>query len=615
MYGSILFLESVGPIRVLRIYERYDVKKPFHRFYNIKIRNKVMMTYILMAFIPVTIFSVYVSSIFLREARKNGVEYTGQMVYQVGYSIDIYIDSISKMIELYSLELDGILANYINYPESYEDVREVLEDKLNNLLIGNNEIAGGFIATTLDTSFSTGMSRISKDPFAEEIWYRNAINKPEEINILSSAVGRNIATNKEYSVDDVFCLSKAITDPDTGAIVGVILLDIKHDIIQQSIDSAKIGKEGYVFITDSKDNIVYAPARDTVYRVNPKWLTGQQGSVAVKILGGSYQVGYQSSSYTGWKTVGVFPFEEVMGSINSISFTLSICIIINIILIMIVSYLLTGAITDQILVLKKLMTRAELGDLSVRFEPLYNDEIGELGIKFNHMINQVEHLIDMVYKEQKNKRNAELKSLQEQIKPHFLYNTLDTISWMARDYKADEIVHLIDALTNMFRIGLSHGKDYVPVSEEIKHVSNYLYIQQIRYKTKLRYELNIPDEVESFMVPKLILQPLVENAIYHGIKTKRGGGTITISADIRNKDELIFCIRDNGGGIPPDRLKELKNTLEATREEIKQKSFGLFYIKERIQLSYGYEYGISIDSVEGEYTEVTINLPVNGRLE
>lgn len=573
------------------------------------------MTYILMAFIPVTIFSVYVSSIFLKEARKNGVEYTGQMVHQVGYSIDIYIDSISKMIELYSLELDDILVDYTNHPKSYETVKVQLEEKLNNLLNANNEIAGGFLATTLDTSFSTGMSRISKDPFIEEIWYKNAIDHPEKINILSSAVGRNIATNKEYSVDDVFCLSKAIKDPHTGEIVGVILLDIKHDIIQQSIDSAKIGKEGYVFITDSEDSIVYAPARDTVYRVNPQWLAGQKGSVAVKILGGSYQVGYQSSNYTGWKTVGVFPFEEVMGSINSISFTLAICIIINIILIMIVSYLLTGAITDQILILKRLMTRAELGDLSVRFEPMYNDEIGELGIKFNHMINQIEHLIDMVYKEQRNKRNAELKSLQEQIKPHFLYNTLDTISWMARDYHADEIVHLIDALTNMFRIGLSHGKDYVPVSEEIKHISNYLYIQQIRYKAKLQYELEIPEEVLTLMVPKLILQPLVENAIYHGIKTKRGGGTITISAHVRNQDELIFRIKDNGGGIPPDKLRDLKSTLETTAKEIKQKSFGLFYIKERIQLSYGYEYGISIDSVVGEYTMVTINLPVNGRLE
>ena len=153
-----------------------------------------------------------------------------------------------------------------------------------------------------------------------------------------------------------------------------------------------------------------------------------------------------------------------------------------------------------------LMKKAEEGNLKVRFESSSTDEIGELGQSFNNMIDQIEELVHMVYLEQQSKRNAELKSLQEQIKPHFLYNTLDTISWMARDYDAEDIVLLVDALSNMFRIGLSQGKDFITLREEVTHITNYLYIQKIRYKDKLQYVLDIPQALMGYSVPKLILQ-------------------------------------------------------------------------------------------------------------
>jgi two-component system sensor histidine kinase YesM len=176
------------------------------------------------------------------------------------------------------------------------------------------------------------------------------------------------------------------------------------------------------------------------------------------------------------------------------------------------------------------MKEAEEGNLAVRFEGRQEDEIGYLGKSFNTMIEEVQKLIDMVYREQQSKREAELKSLQEQIKPHFLYNTLDTIQWMAQEHGARDIVEVVGALTRLFRIGLSRGKEMIFLSDELEHVRSYLIIQKARYEDKFDFTLQMEDGLASCMVLKLSLQPLVENAIYHGIKERRGHGTVRVQA-------------------------------------------------------------------------------------
>ena len=482
---------------------------------------------------------------------------------------------------------------------------------MENVANSHREVAGILIASKEDLYVSTGMSRISRDPFENEQWYREAVENPEEIQLISVVTGRNIVTNRSYSIDDVFSLAKAVQNPDTGEVLGVILLDIRHDIIQSSINGITIGEEGFVFVIDEEDNMVYTPVNEIVYRVNPKWFRSAE-PMSVQIGGGSYQIRSELSPYTGWRTVGVFSLDEVMSSVNTIVYILLACVIISLVLVVNVTFQMTRSLTNPIFKIKRLMRQAESGDLPVRIKGRNNDEIGELGQSFNHMIARIDDLIQMVYVEQKNKRTAEMKSLQEQIKPHFLYNTLDTISWMARDYEADDIVRLVDALTNMFRIGLSHGKDIISVKEEITHVSNYLYIQKIRYKDKLNYQIQVDESLYSIEVPKLILQPLVENAIYHGIKAKRGGGTIYITGEPVERN-LLFTVRDDGAGMPQEKVDEINRRMSERSVLDEQKSFGLFYIRERIQLCYGEGYGVHVESTLGEGTRVTITLPLDQR--
>ena len=570
----------------------------------------MLLSNIVVALIPFLMFSIVSGSIFLDHAQKTAEEHSVQLIHQVSNSMDVYVETIEKMVNYIQLELQDtpFFTMETEGASGWESETDYIRSVLENVANSHREVAGIFIATKEDLYVSTGMSRISRDPFQNERWYREASENPEEIQLISVVTGRNIVTNRSYSIDDVFSLAKAVQDPETGEVLGVILLDIRHDIIQSSINGVTIGEKGFVFVMDQEDNIVYTPVNGIVYRVNPKWVKAME-PMSVQIQGGSYQIRSELSPYTGWRTVGVFSMDEVMSSVNTIVYILFTCVIISLVLVVIVSFKFSRTLTNPIFKLKRLMKQAESGDLTVRFNFQHNDEIGELGQSFNHMIARIDQLIQMVYVEQENKRTAEMKSLQEQIKPHFLYNTLDTISWMARDYDAEDIVRLVDALTNMFRIGLSHGKDIITVKEEITHVSNYLYIQKIRYKDKLNYVIHVDESLYAIEVPKLILQPLVENAIYHGVKAKRGGGTITITG-VPEGENLVFTVQDNGAGMPQEKVEELNRRMSERSVLDEQKSFGLFYIRERIQLCYGTGYGVHVESALGEGTRVTITLPL-----
>lgn len=577
---------------------------------NVSLRTRMLLSNIVVALIPFLMFSIVSGSIFLDHAQKTAEEHSVQLIHQVSNSMDVYVETIEKMVNYIQLELQDTPFFTMETEDApgWESETDYIRSVLENVANSHREVAGIFIATKEDLYVSTGMSRISRDPFQNERWYREASENPEEIQLISVVTGRNIVTNRSYSIDDVFSLAKAVQDPETGEVLGVILLDIRHDIIQSSINGVTIGEKGFVFVMDQEDNIVYTPVNGIVYRVNPKWVKAME-PMSVQIQGGSYQIRSELSPYTGWRTVGVFSMDEVMSSVNTIVYILFTCVIISLVLVVIVSFKFSRTLTNPIFKLKRLMKQAESGDLTVRFNFEHNDEIGELGQSFNHMIARIDQLIQMVYVEQENKRTAEMKSLQEQIKPHFLYNTLDTISWMARDYDAEDIVRLVDALTNMFRIGLSHGKDIITVKEEITHVSNYLYIQKIRYKDKLNYVIHVDESLYAVEVPKLILQPLVENAIYHGVKAKRGGGTITITG-VPEGENLVFTVQDDGAGMPQEKVEELNRRMSERSVLDEQKSFGLFYIRERIQLCYGTGYGVHVESTLGEGTRVTITLPL-----
>lgn len=588
--------------------------KKLKSFFNNSIRNK-LLSYFLFLILLSTITLTILGNIIYKDAiEKETNNYTVKMIDQVRGYVDFYIKDMENIID--NLGQQQQIINFLNYSDNKNKIdykySEAETTKLMKTFTSlHPEITGMMVVNCNDNYASNEMESISRDPLTKENWYKEAIKAPLDIHLFSKPIGRNVRNKvNNYSADDVVSVVKAIIDPESGKCIGVILIDMNLNIITKTIDKVNLGKTGFLYITDGKGNIVYAPENPVVYRIKGELLNSNNyDSVIQKIKTKSYQIIYRNSSYTQWKTVGVFSLDEKLKAVTDIR-TLSLIIALTTALIAIVlAAIFSSSIAKPIKKLRKLMKRTEEGDFDVQFDSKYNDEIGQLGNSFNNMIKETKQLINMVQVEEKNKRKAEIKILEAQIKPHFLYNTLDTIQWMAEDHKAYDIVEIVNALTNLIRISLSHGDEVINLKDEISHVESYLLIQKVRYEEKIDYEIYYDERLINFKVLKLILQPLVENSIYHGIKEKREGGKIIIN--IKEVDEkLLISVIDTGVGIPEIKLKLINDILLNKIPRLDGMGYGIYNVNDRIRLTYGDDYGLRYKSVYGEGTTVELWHPL-----
>lgn len=266
-------------------------------------------------------------------------------------------------------------------------------------------------------------------------------------------------------------------------------------------------------------------------------------------------------------------------------------------------------ISSPILKLKNLSVQIAEGDLEARVEPLDVEELKELAQSLNIMAGRIRDLIDENIRELKNLQKSEMKALQAQIAPHFLYNTFDTIIWLAEAGRNDDVINVAMAFSNFFRISLSKGKDWITVGQEVEHVKSYLTIQRVRYESILDFSIEVDEAMLEYKMLKLILQPLVENALYHGIKFRRSrGGLITLKGWIED-NEICFSVEDNGIGIQPDRLELIRSRLE-NGDGADEVGYGLYNVNKRIQLYYETNRGLTIESTPGKGTVVSFRLPL-----
>lgn len=591
------------------------MKKIVNIYQNMKIREKLIYSHLLIALIPFLIIGVMGIQLSVNEAKKNVEQRTSQLIMQVGRTLDTYIGGIEKlantMIEVIQSTnfSDGAGAKEGFWEE--DDVKNRIEGMMEILADTHEEIAGILFASEDDSYLSVGMNRISRDSFQEEGWYQIACENPDETRIISYVTGRNIETDSVYSMDEVFSVVKAVKNPKTGEIAGVLLFDVSHDMIQEVVKDAIIGTDGFVFILDGENHVVYTPLNKVVYRIKPEWLQDEDKAVIAQILKNTYQISFEKSEHTGWKIVSVASYQEIMGDVRQIIAMYMVILILVLMLVFIIVIRISDTITKPIVELRKLMKETESGDLTVRFRGNNEDEVSQLGRKFNRMLERIQELLNRVYEEEESKRQAQLKVVEEQFKPHFLYNTLDTINWMARDHGAMDVVQLVEALTNVFRISLSKGKDYITLEQEIKYISNYLYIQKIRYGEKADYEILTDESCMDVEVPKLILQPLVENAIYHGVKLKRGKGHLKVWIR-REGEQIVLSVCDDGKGMDEKTRDRICGILDGSIEAEENGSFGLYYVRERLRIKYQDKYSIQVKSEENAGTEVILRIPGGG---
>lgn len=370
-------------------------------------------------------------------------------------------------------------------------------------------------------------------------------------------------------------------------------------IMNKSKDTYSINKE------DLSSKYISLEGLDTIIS---QAVEKSSGTVGLKNLSNKdATVFFSSVPYTeDWLLCIMIENSQIHAQTNKI---INLIIILGIILLLgsiLLAVAISGSIVKPIQVLKYSMLEVSKGNLESYYDIKHNDEISILGKVFNQMLYDIKRLIDEVCQVQAQKRTAELRALQSQINPHFLYNTLDTMQWKALEHNAFDIADMINSLSGFFRISLSDGKELITIANEIEHVQNYLEIQKIRYKDKIDYYINVDKSVEQYFLPKLIIQPLVENSIYHGLKLRRQKGIIRI--DIYAEENYIFIkVLDNGLGMNDEQLLTLNKNLS---ESIESEHYGLYNINERLKLTFGEKYTIEIKSEIEKETKVLIKIPM-----
>ncbi|SER35276.1 two-component system, sensor histidine kinase YesM [Gracilibacillus ureilyticus] len=581
---------------------------------NIPIRYKLISHFLLIGILPILCLGILVSLTVERVLEEQANDNTMQLIGKVNQTFEFYINNMQSIT--YMIASDNEVQQFLDEPEGIKNKYEI-QRFLRSFTTITSEVAGIMVINKEGEYISNELYAPSILDLTESFWYQEAVESDGIFHIIGRPDGRRLTSIVDYKNDDVVSVVRAVIDPFTNEVRGVILIDLKLRVIAETARDIRLGKSGYLMVVDNKGQNIYLPNQPIIEEVPLEWISNQpSGNFSKTINDEKIQFIYQRSPFADWTTVGVFPAEESLLELREIRFYLIVFIFLIMLFGIPVSYYLSHSISKPIVELMTFMRKAESGDLHVRYKDKRYDEIGLLGRSFNTMLQQVLELMRLTERQERQKRDAEFRSLQANINPHFLYNTLDTIQWMARKHNAIDVAEVVESLAKLFRIGLSKGRDTIMVSEEIEHIESYLKIQKTRYQDKLNYSIEMDPHVHSYYTLKFILQPIIENAIYHGIKERRGPGHIQINVE-KEEDLLLITIADNGAGMTQERLDEMREALqeavsrtENTEGSKTKKGYGILNVQARIQLAYGTDYGLEIDSETGQGTQVRLLLPV-----
>lgn len=581
------------------ITERF-LKKPFSMIIR-ALKVKSIQFIITISFTATTILAMMFVGIisyskFADASEKNAALSTEQLVNQINSNIEYYLMS---MIDISNLLSNNIYLNQNIQNGNLKEQMDVIQGTRRDIATlavfsENGELLLGTSTAPLKTSADT----------AAQDWFQNALKKSDNL-IFSLPHVQNLFQGKH---DWVVSLSRVINyTSGNKKRPGVLLVDMNFSTIGQLCQNVSIGKRGYLYIVDSENNIIYHPQQQLI-NIGLKKETSEDylGSYLENSDEGRRLVTIKTVNYTNWKVTAVAYMSEILTSKKDITDFIIWVLFFCILMIVLIFDFISAKISQPIKYLEKSMKKVEEGNFHIYVDAKGEDEVVKLSEAFNLMLAKVRYLMNQIIVQQEAKRKSELEALQAQINPHFLYNTLDSIVWMAENGNSQDVITMVTSLARLFRISISRGRNIIKVEHEIEHARNYLMIQKIRFKNKFTYDIEVQPEAMNLKTLKLILQPLIENSIYHGIEYMQDQGHIKITASIA-EGKLLYEVIDDGLGIEPEKLPYL---LEYETKAKDGSGVGVKNVHERIQLTYGKEYGLQIESELEEGTTIKIWLPI-----
>lgn len=583
-----------------------------HFFKFKSIRTSILVSFSVLIIFSLLFFTVFSMNYTEDAVIENSQDYAMQLVRQVNTEIDTYINYMGNIAYMVTQNQDALAflrqEDEGRLTQQFTTILDSRPDISNIGLLGEN---GRCLVNRGDEILNPYMD------YRELDWYRDAIDGEllEESGIMLTEIRAILSASHVQNVISgsypwVVTLSTPITDQRTGETEGVFFVDLNYSTINSLGKNISLGSRGYVFIVDDEANIIYHPQQQLLYSGLKKEkigevLTGDSGSFVVKDGDNSRVYTFCRSEETGWTTVGVSYLDELMKNRDDMQNAYYLSALVLFTAAILLTSLISREITKPIRRLQNSMRQVEKGNFAYAETAVDGDnEIAQLGASFNRMTGRIQELMEQNVQEQREKRKSELNALQSQINPHFLYNTLDSIIWMAESGRTQEVVVMTSQLARLLRQSISNEDELVTIESEISYTKSYLTIQKMRYQDQLEFEIDVDPEALPMPIVKLVIQPLVENAIYHGVKYAEHGGTVSVSVKIV-REKLVITVADNGPGMSQETLADI---LEK-REDGKAGKVGVYNVHHRLQLYYGSEYGLSYKSAPGAGTMAFITIP------
>lgn len=535
-----------------------------------------------------------------------------------------FTSSTTQIIEDSSKEINKqVIMNYENYIDSVIDTANYIQQETTEYGLRNqNYLLDEIYASAVDIEkdietilllnisgevvVSSTTQAISSKDFTTTTWYINALTENTIYHFSSPHRQDTIRDSREQ----VITVTKRVDYYVHGQKQsGILVVDINTDSFISLSDQTNLGDGGHIVILNSDSSLVFSN-KTGCYDITC------DSSVIVReiIIGGEFvevdetymYANVNTLSNTRWR-IGTFINVEVINQTQRTTIiTSSIIFIVTMVVTIGLSIMLSRRISKPVYTLQHHMKHVEKGDFRKQIEIKGQKEIVDLGHSFNKMQEEIGLLMDTVLREQKQKRETELTALQTQINPHFLYNTLDSIVYLSENEKNEAVQEMVVALSRFFRISISKGKTIITLKEELEHAKNYLLIQKIRYNEKFDFTFEVEDGIDDLKMLKLVLQPLIENAIYHGISTEYDSGHIFIRA-FTKEDKLVLEVEDDGYGINDDKIAEMYENMKTLD---KPTSVGLRNVYQRLQIYYGEETDFIIESELDEKTVIRLLIPI-----
>ena len=579
------------------------------RFSRGSIRYVMFASFTVSALVAVLLTGMTLYARFSRQMDEAIQEENQILVSQVNQSLSTYLRDMIRLSD----------AIYYNVVKNTDLEQEPVGEKIRLLYDTYSDYVENVALFTGDgrlVATAPAAKVREKADVASAPWFTVAMERTENLHFGVPAV-QNLFENTDSGYKRVISLSCAVEltgGSDTQ--LGVLLIDLKYSALTALFQSVKLSGSGYVYLVDGAGALIYHPERTLIasgqVRENNLWAAALSDGVYTEDWEGSRRsVIVQSVGYTGWKLVGGVERPVFMMSLRHTLPFLAVILCVYLELLILMNVLLSRKLTEPLRRLQESVGAVEEGGAPPAIYVGGTTETRELGAAIQHMVDRLRQLSDDMVREHAAKQKSELNALQAQINPHFLYNTLDIIVWMIENGQREDAVRVVTALARFFRLSLAKGRNIIPVRDELEHVRNYLLIQEMRYKNKFRYQITCPEEAAGLTTIKLVVQPIVENAIYHSMDFMDGDGLIDIRA-ATDGQTLTITISDNGLGMPPDVVERLLTAPPQPGPQSTGKrgsGIGLRNVQERIRLYFGPDYGVTIQSEPDEGTMVTVHLP------